>query len=143
MRLSDYTRKLLELARTVHHWIGALNALDPTRRNRVARYAEDIAETLLRASEAMGRLEIDPSDRFAARAVAREFGRIAGYVETLVGVLSQHLDGRKLAGVKRRLDELDPAAPNDVLEPAGRRVHIQRLVAAEGYFRALSDALRV
>jgi hypothetical protein len=53
-----------------------------------------------------------------------------------------HLDGRKLAGVKRRLDQLGGKAP--LRGPvagidAGR---IERLLEAEGYFRALADRLR-
>lgn len=143
MRFADYTKRLLDLARTLHQWIGALSALDTSRRERVAHYAEEIAATLSRASEALGRLETEPGDRAAARAAAREFGRISGYVETLVGVLSHHLDGRKLAGVKRRLEQLEPGGLSDVLDTSKARAHAQRLVAAEGYFRALADALRV
>ena len=142
MRLADYTKRLLGLAETLHRWIGALSALDRTRRAKVARYAEQIAATLARAADALLRLEADPRDGASARQAARELGRIAGYVETIVEVLAHHLDGRKLAGVKRRLEQLgmnglDAGAPAPA---AGRR--IDRLVASEGYFRALADALR-
>ncbi len=142
MRLSDYTRKLLDLAGTVHRWLGAIAALDERRREKVARYAEQIAETLARAANALARLEAKPGDRAAARLAEREFGRITGYVETILDVLEHHLDGRKLAGLKRRLELLasyDPAA-GAPLEGDGK--HIHRLVAAEGYFRALADGLR-
>ncbi len=142
MGFADYTRRLLELSRTVHRWLGALVDLDAKRRERVAGYAEDIAATLRRASEALGRLEANPKSKTAAREATREFGRIAGYVETIVDALEHHLDGRKLAGVKRRLEQL--AVPEsgqgiaDQVDPA----LLGRLVAAEGYFRALADGLR-
>lgn len=138
---TDYARILLELATTVHRWITALAPLDRARRRRVARYAANIADTLARAADAIAELEADPANAAAARRVAREFGRITGYIETIVGVLDQHLDGRKLAGVKRRLMRLEAHAPR--LEPvkhAGAR-RADRLAAAEGYFRALADSL--
>jgi len=106
MRLSDYTRRLLGLAETLHRWIGALGALDRGRRERVARYADQVADTLARAACALLTLEADPGNAAAARRAVREFGRITGYVETMVAVLRSHLDGRKLAGVKRRLEQL-------------------------------------
>src|SRR5262245_23872147 len=99
MRFSNFARKLLALPETVHRWLDALGALDDDRRNKVARYAEEIAETLARASEAYARLEADAGDKKAARQVVRELGRISGYLETLVEVLRHHLDGRKLSGV--------------------------------------------
>jgi hypothetical protein len=142
MDLSVYTRRLLSLARTLHRWAGAIAGLDRSRRDKVARYADEIAATLARASASLLRLEADPQDRAAARDSLREFGRISGYVETIVGALSHHLDGRKVAGVKRRLERLAP--PGFVPRPpaAGWRGHIDRLVATEGYFRALADSLR-
>jgi hypothetical protein len=69
----------------------------------------------------------------------RELGRITGYLETLVGVLQHHLDGRKLAGVKRRLEQLGPGRGG---LRAAHGLRIDRLLAAEGYFRALADSLR-
>ena len=73
----------------------------------------------------------------------REFGRITGYVETIVETLTHHLDGRKLAGVKRRLDQLDALGPDEGLDPLTASRRMDRLVSCEGYFRALADALRV
>jgi hypothetical protein len=55
---------------------------------------------------------------------------------------SDQLDGRKLAGVKRRLDGLGGKGP---LRGTLARVNagrIERLLEAEGYFRALADRLR-
>ncbi len=139
--LADYARILADLAATVHRWMAAIAPLDRARRRRVARYAGDIADTLARAADALGEIEADPGNRSAARRAAREFGRIAGYIETMVGVLDQHLDGRKLAGVKRRLERLEAHAPRiDPIQTASAR-RIDRLAAAEGYFRALADGL--
>jgi hypothetical protein len=57
------------------------------------------------------------------------------------GVLEHHLDGRKLAGVKRRLERLDAHAPcSDWVRSLSER-HIDRLTAAEDCFRALADGL--
>lgn len=129
------------MAETLNRWSGALGALDGRRREKVARYATQIAETLARASDAFLALEADPSDRVAARKALRELGRIAGYVETIVAVLRHHLDGRKLAGLKRRLDEFDLGDPPQVPCACGARAISGRLTAAEGYFRALADSL--
>lgn len=142
MPFTDYARALLELAEVINRWFATLTPLDRARRNRVARYAAEIADTLARAADALHALEADPHDHQAAQRAAREFGRITGYVETMVGVLEHHLDGRKLAGVKRRLERLEARRPSmeQVRPPALRR--IDRVSAAEGYFRALADGLK-
>ena len=142
MRLIDFTLKLLGLSEAIHRWRGVLTELDDGRRESVARYAERIAETLGRAATAFAALEKDPAATRAAREAIRELGRIAGYVEDIVRTLEHHLDGRKLAGVKRRLDQL---AGKEPLRAAVRGVDAQRiehLCEAEGYFRALADRLR-
>lgn len=141
LAFAEYAKILVELAATVHRWLEIIAPLDRARRRRVARYSTSIADTLARAAEAVAQLEADPHDRTAASRVAREFGRITGYVETMVDVLEQHLDGRKLAGVKRRLERLEAHAPRiDPIQTASAR-RIDRLAAAEGYFRALADGL--
>lgn len=146
MRVTDYSKRILALAEILHRWGGQLMALDGARRDKVARYAEAIADTLARAAEAHLKLEEDGQAPAAQRVLVREFGRISGYLETIVGVLHRHLDGRKLAGVKRRLEQLRPAqsgvAPPALPGPAAHHAAIDRLTAAEGYFRALADALR-
>lgn len=142
LRLSDYIKRLLGLASTIHTWGGALTALDQTRRERLAIYADRVAETLARAAEALVRLEQDPANRAAARAATREFGRIQGYIGTIVHVLRHHLDGRKLRGVKRRLELLGTAGLDERGAQRAVKLQIERLAAAEGYFRALADALR-
>lgn len=142
MPLTEYFKKLLKLAQTLHRWAGALALIDPGRREKVAIYAEKVAYTLARAADALARLEQNPADRLAARQALRELGRISGYIETIVAVLKHHLDGRKLAGVKRRLELLGTGrleAHKGLLD-AGIRA--DRLVTAEGYFRALADSLR-
>jgi hypothetical protein len=79
---------------TVHRRDGALLA--------------QLAATLERAGEALRRLEAAPGDRGARERAFRELGRISGYIETMVDALEHHLDGRKLTGVKRRLELLWP-----------------------------------
>jgi hypothetical protein len=142
MRLLDYTIKLLGLSETIHRWQGAVAKLDSDRRDRVAVYAERIAETLGRAAAALAVLEKDPGATRAAREAIRELGRIAGYVEDLVRALEHRLDGRKLAGVKRRLDRLAGGEPLRTLVQDADAQRIEHLLEAEGYFRALADGLR-
>jgi len=143
MSLLDTPKRLLAIAETVNRWAGAIAALDRTRRAKVARYADAIAATLGRAARHSARLAASSDDRAAEAGVAREFGRISGYLETLVGVLKHHLDGRKLAGVKRRLEQLAPGQTAGVRGVRSAKLRVDRLLAAEGYFRALADSLRV
>jgi hypothetical protein len=142
LRLADYARRLLSLAETVHRWLGALASLDDTRRRRVARYAERIAATLSRAADALHRLEQAPGEARAREQAIRELARIAGYIETMVDALEAHLDGRKLAGVKRRLEQLQPGELHNCVLSGRKPMRIDRLASAEGYFRALADGLR-
>lgn len=142
MRLSEYAERLLSLAETVHRWLGILGDLDRGRRERVAKYATSIAETLGRAAEALARLEAEPASKAAKTQAIRELGRLSGYFETIVGALEHHLDGRKLAGVKRRLEQLNAHELEAVVVARTSPVKIERLVSAEGYFRALADGLR-
>ncbi len=142
MGSTDVTRKLLGLARTIHRWLGNLMTLEAGRRDRIAKYAEEIAATLQRAADGLSRLEADPADKGAHRVLVRELGRIAGYLETIVEVLEHHLDGRKLTGVKRRLEQLAALESAGAVNCPADKSRIDRLLAAEGYFRALADGLR-
>jgi hypothetical protein len=144
LRLPDYAQRLLRLAETVHGWLGAMGALDHKRRLRVAAYADEIAATLARAGDALARLKTEPvsCDKATEIHAIRELGRISGYIETLVGALDHHLDGRKLAGVKRRLEQLRPGELRKSVICGRKPIHIDRLASAEGYFRALADGLR-
>ena len=78
MGLIDVTIKLLGLSETLHRWRGLIKELDAGRREKVARYAEGIAETLGRAAQALAALEKEPGSARAAREAVRELGRIAG-----------------------------------------------------------------
>jgi hypothetical protein len=142
MSLLDYVAKLVRLSRTLHHWRGLIRELDAGQRAKVAHYAEQVADTLARAAAALARLEKDPRSVRAARDAIRELGRIAGYIEDIVKALEQHLDGRKLAGVKRRLEQLGSREPPLSAAAGAYARRIERLVEAEGYFRALADGLR-
>lgn len=142
MGFADYAKRVLALAETIHRWLGALDLLDDARRRRVSRYAERIAATLARASAAFNRLKEAPHDARAREQAIRELGRIAGYIETMVSALHRHLDGRKLAGVKRRLEQLRPGELHECVVSGRKPRHIDSLAAAEGYFRALADGLR-
>lgn len=143
MNFLEYPKRLLVIAETLNRWAGAIGALDRKQRVKVARYAEAIAETLGRAANYSARLTAAPDDRVAQRGLVRELGRITGYLETLVGVLRHHLDGRKLAGVKRRLEQLGPRRIGGRPLVSSAKMRVDRLLAAEGYFRALADGLRV
>lgn len=142
MRFADYTKRLLGLAETLHRWIDLLTCLDAKRKAKVAVYADQIADTLARAVTAIEWLSQQPDSIIARRRILREFGRIGGYIETIVETLHDHLDGRKLAGIKRRLDQLNALGPDDSLDLATAGSRLDRLVSCEGYFRALADALR-
>lgn len=141
MRITELTKRLLGVAETLSHWSGAMAALDGGRRRKVARYANQIADTLSRAADAFLVLEGNPQDHAAGRKAIRELGRIGGYVETIVAVLRHHLDGRKLSGLKRRLEQFDLGDPPLTPCACGAKAIAQRLTAAEGYFRALADSL--
>ncbi len=144
MRIGEYTKTVLGLAETVYRWLNALTDLDMNRRLRIAQYAETIANTLERTATALDCYANEPKNRKARREAVREAARIRGYIETIVEVLRPHLDGRKVAGVKRRLDQLD--ADKSLLDPdttmPGIQKRVDRLTAAEGYFRALADGLK-
>lgn len=142
MRFAAYTQHLISLGQTIYQWAGHLSEMDRVRRDKVALYAEEIAATLSRAASALADLEKAPNDRPALLAATRELGRISGYVETIMSALQRHLDGRKRAGVKRRLEHLQPFELEAALAENGAFQQARRLAAAEGYFRALADALR-
>jgi hypothetical protein len=142
MRLADYVQRLADLAATVHRWLALAARLDSLRREKVALYAEEIAATLGRASAALATLESRPDDRPALLSATRELGRISGYVETIMAALEDQLDGRKQAGVKRRLEHLKPFDLEAAILEFGAFRHARRLISAEGYFRALADTLR-
>ncbi|MBK9078317.1 MAG: hypothetical protein WBP38_13225 [Hyphomicrobium sp.] len=142
MRFAAYTQHLIGLGQTIYQWAGQLAEMDRVRREKVALYAEEIAATLARAAAALAALEHAPDDRPALLAATRELGRISGYVETIMSALQRHLDGRKRAGVKRRLEHLQPFELEAALAENGAFRQARRLTAAEGYFRALADALR-
>lgn len=141
MPLLDYSLKLLGLSETIHKWASALRKLETERREKVARYADEIAATLARAATAFVLLEKGPSPLAEGEAL-RELGRISGYVEDIVDTLEDHLDGRKLSGVKRRLDQLTGKAPLRAAVREADAQRVGRLLEAEGYFRALADRLR-
>jgi hypothetical protein len=142
MPIASYLLKLLGLSQAIHGWQSALAGLEANRRMKIALYADAIAATFARAARAFAVLERAPDDARALTEAIRELGRIAGYVEDIVLTLVDHLDGRKLAGVKRRLDQLAETQPirTAITRKDGQR--IDRLLEAEGYFRALADGLR-
>ena len=59
LRFVDYTLKLLRLSQVMRTWHDLLAALDGRQRERIARFAEQIACTLGRAAEAFERIERD------------------------------------------------------------------------------------
>lgn len=142
MRLIDLTLKLLGLADVICKWQAMMTRLDKAKRLKVARYALRIAQSLARMAEALERLETDAADRAARRSAVREVGRLAGYVESIVTTLRGHVDGRCLAGVERRLKGLAVDDPSGDMPAGAPPLRIERVMAAEGYLRALADSLR-
>lgn len=142
MTLAGYAKHILAIAETVHRWAGQIADLDDARREKVALYAEEIAATLGRAAQAFLAIDGQPFEKKHFLAASRELGRVSGYLETIVGALSHHLDGRKLCGVKRRLEHLHPFDPQSMIAERGAFANASRLTSAEGYFRALADSLR-
>lgn len=142
MHLTEYSDRVLSLAQAIYRWLGALSGLDEARRIKLAGYADEIAATLARAADTMVRLDLDPRDAAARRQMVREFGRIGGYVETMAAALRHELDGRKLAGVKRRLEQLSAGVRLDRKDGGPDAAGIERIIAAEGFFKALADGLR-
>lgn len=142
MRFSDYARGLMALAKAVYQWVGEVTEIDRARRAKVVLYAEEVAATLERAAGALAILEKRPCDEKALLSATRELGRISGYVETIVAAMAEDLDGRRRAGLKRRLERLEPFELEASLREYGAFRHARRLTAAEGFFRALADSLR-
>ena len=142
LRVVDYTLKLLGITEAMRSWQGVIAEVDAKRRDRIAEYANEIAGTLARAQVAYEKLEKDPADKTAVRTAVREFGRLAGYIETLVNTLEGRVDGRRLAGIKRRLEALASEGLIIASINSADAPRIERLAAAEGYFRALADGLR-
>lgn len=145
MSITATLLKLLGLTQALQALKASFDGLELARREKIAAYAEAIAATFGRAAAAFAALEKDPADHAARRDATREIGRIAGYVEDIVQTLGAHLDGRKRAGLMRRLADLasaDFAAPPSSAAARPRRPPIERLLEAEGYVRALADGLR-
>ena len=116
--------------------------MDAKRRETVGRYAEEIAATIGRVAAAFEAIERNGEDRAARRSAIRDLGRLNGYVETVVATLEGRIDGRRLAGVKRRLEGLAAESAITAAVDQADAIRIERLLAAEGYFRALADGLR-
>lgn len=146
MPIRDFLLRLVGITRTLQAWHAALLVLDQSRREKLAGYADEIAATFARASRAFMILEHAPWDAAARRDAARELGRISGYLDDLVRVLESAVDGRKIAGLKRRLSRLGipiPASLAPGTTPHSRGpTRLETLLDAEGYFRALADGLR-
>lgn len=142
MRVVDVTLKLLGLTDALSKLQSVIASAGDTRRERIARYASEIAGTLERAARAFETLEMNPGDTAALRIAVREFGRLRGYVENITDTLDGRIDGRRLAGIKRRLESI--ASEGLIVENLGHidPGRIERLAAAEGYFRALADSAR-
>ena len=142
MPIRDFLLRLIGITRTIQSWHAALLTLDAARREKLAAYADEIAATFARASQAFATLDRTPADPRARRDAIRELGRISGYLDDLVSVLETALDGRKLSGLKRRLSGLATPTPKGLIRPIHSHPRLEALLDAEGYFRALADGLR-
>jgi len=142
MRLVDVTLKVLGISEAIRRWQGLVGEMDNGRRDRIARYADEIAASIARTAVAVARLDEAPDDKASLRSLARELGRLNGYLETVVSCLEGRMDGRRLHGVKRRLEGLSALAAGRQIEASAAPCRVERLLSAEGYFRALADGLR-
>ena len=142
MGLLDYTIRILGLSETILKWQGALTQLGAERREKVAQYAEQIAATLARAAAAFAALEKDPANAGPAGRRSASSAASPATSRTSSSALEDHLDGRKLAGVKRRLELLAEKEPMRAAARKADAQRVERLLEAEGYFRALADGLR-
>lgn len=142
MRLVDATLKILGLSGAMWRWRGMLSALEADRREAVARYAEAIAASTARAAQAFERIIAHPRNTAARSTAIRELARLSGYVEDVVATLDGAIDGRRLAGLKRRLESLSAEGMIETTVGRAAREHIERLATAEGHLRALADGLR-
>ncbi len=142
MPIRDFLLRLFAITRLLQTWHTALLALDTHRRAQVADYADQIAATFARAAQAFTILERTPSDARARHDAVRELGRISGYLDDLVAILASVMDGRKLAGFRKRLAGLAPPTPTSLGPSLRSNPRLDTLVDAEGYFRALADGLR-
>ena len=68
--------------------------------------------------------------------------RNTGYVENIVAALEGRVDGRRLHGIRRRLEGLAEEGLISGTVQRADAARIDRLLASEGYFRALADSLR-
>jgi len=146
---------ILGLAKVVDGWRTSIRALDQKQRVKAAAYCETVADTLSRVTEAFAAYA-DPAAQAktrntASRDMRRELGRLTGNIEDIAELLSGHLDGRKIAGIKRRLEGIVERQKVDALllethtgtQVAGFKRRLEMLAEAEGYFRSLGDALKV
>jgi hypothetical protein len=142
MRLVDATLKILGLSDAMRRWHDLLGELERNQREEIARYVDAIADSTSRSVCAFERLMANPADKAARRGAIRELGRLSGYVEDVVSTLDGTLDGRRLRGIRRRLEVL--ASERAIADTIGNAAiaHVERLSRAEGYFRALADGLR-
>ncbi|MEO0620103.1 MAG: hypothetical protein AAFZ01_12605 [Pseudomonadota bacterium] len=147
--------QIFGLAEVVSGWHATLRKLDASRRSKVAAYCDTVADTLARAGEALSVLATsgapDGKKAHAARALTREIARLKGNLADLAELLEGELDGRKIAGVKRRLAGIVERRGVDTLlararepgEVSGLDRRLEMLSEAEGEFRALGDRLKV
>ncbi len=158
MRRMDIFKTITQifgLAEVIAGWRTTMRTLDGVQRTKVALYCDTVADTLARASEALAKLSDDRSQAKskdkAARDTRRELARLAGNVSDIAVLLAGHLDGRKIAGVKRRLESIVERQTIDAMlletrkpgQIAGFRRRMEMLAEAEGEFRALGDGLKV
>jgi acyl-CoA reductase-like NAD-dependent aldehyde dehydrogenase len=144
MSLTATLLKLLGLTQALQALKASFDELESVKREKIAAYAEAVAATFARAAAAFAILEKQPDHASARRDATREIGRIAGYIEDIVETLGVHLDGRRRSGLTRRLADLATTDLAALARSASsrRKPPIDRLLEAEGYFRALADGLR-
>jgi len=155
MEIFKTITQIFGIAEVVAGWSGALRNLNRGQRKTVATYCDTVADTLARAGDALATLADDNTKARAkdkaTREVRRELSRLAGNIHDIAELLEGHLDGRKIAGVKRRLEGIVERQTIDAMlletrkpgQIAGFKRRMEMLAEAEGEFRALGDRLKV
>jgi len=73
--------------------------------------------------------------------ISGHYGRLRGYLDDLPDLLAPHLDGRKVHGLRRRLESLVPEERAALAAQTVTDTRVSAYFEAAGAFEALADRL--